>query len=171
VTTILDHARRYFAAGLSVIPVRADGSKAAAVRWGDFQDRMPTPDELVGWFSPGSQYGVAVVCGAVSGNLAVLDFESQAAWDNWHRRAVETGLAPLFAGFPLVRTPKGGRHLYCRVRESWVGGGKLAMLARNQTLIEVRGQGHYVLAPGCPIACHELNRPYEFETEGWLDAR
>jgi hypothetical protein len=42
------------------------------------------------------------------------------------------------------------------------------MVAKNETLIEVRGQGHYVLAPGCPIGCHQLNKPYTFEAKGWL---
>jgi hypothetical protein len=168
---VLDAARRYIAAKLSVIPVRADGSKAPALKTGEveqYRNRFATLEELTRWFGPGSQNGVAVVCGAVSGNLAVLDFESQSAWDAWLRRTTETGRADLFAGFPLVRTPKGGRHLYCRIREGWASGGKLAMRSKTETLIEVRGQGHYVLAPGCPPACHELNRPYVFESEGWL---
>lgn len=172
---VLAAARCYVAAGLSVIPVRADGSKAPALKAGEveqYRERFPTREELDRWFGPGSQTGLAVVCGKISGNLAVLDFESQSAWDGWLRRASDSGLSRLFEGFPVVRTPKGGRHLYCRVREGWVSGTKLAMRSKSETLIEVRAQGHYVLAPGCPVACHELNRPYVVESEGWLsDAR
>jgi hypothetical protein len=165
---LLEVARGYVRAGLSVIPVRADGSKAAAVKWGELQERFPTPDELAHWFAPQKAVGVAVVCGKVSGNLAVLDFESDSAWHRWHEQAALLEMLPFFAGFPLVRTPKGGRHLYCRIREQAVAGGKLAMRSKSETLIEVRGEGHYVLAPGSPIACHPQNKPYTFETMGWL---
>lgn len=165
---LLAVARAYVAAGLSVIPVRADGSKAAALKWGDLQERVPTDAELAAWFAPNKPVGIAIVCGKVSGNLAVLDFESDTAWHLWRERAEALELLPMVAGFPLSRTPKGGRHLYCRVREQAVAGGKLAMRAKNETLIEVRGEGHYVLAPGSPRACHHMNVPYTFEAMGWL---
>lgn len=167
---LLAVARHYVAAGLSVIPVRADGSKAASVKWAEFQERKPTDAELVDWFKPHRAVGVAVVCGKVSGNLAVMDFESDSIWRQWHERAVALQFADLFDGFPLARTPKGGRHLYCRIREQAVAGGKLAMRSRSETLIEVRGEGHYVVAPGSPVACHPLNLPYTFEAAGWLNA-
>jgi len=169
--TVLDYARKYVAAGLSVIPVRADGSKAPALAKGEveqYRERFAEDEELVAWFTPPRAVGLAVVCGAVSGNLAVLDFESQVAWDRWLERMNTLGRTKLFAACPVVRTPKGGRHLYCRIAEGWAAGCKLAMVAKNQTAIEVRGQGHYVLAPGCPAACHELNVPYTFESKGWL---
>ncbi len=165
---ILETARRYLAAGLSVIPVRADGSKAAAVKWDEFKDRMPTDAELVLWFGSGRAVGLAIVCGKVSGNLAVMDFESQSGWDRWRERLNASGHLAALDGLPIVRTPKGGRHLYCRIPEGWVAGTKLAMVSRNETLVEIRGQGHYVLAPGCPAACHPLNVPYTVEQQGWL---
>lgn len=170
-TAVLDAARRYVAAGLSVIPVRADGSKAPALRTGEveqYRERFATEEELLHWFAPERAVGVAIVCGKISGNLAVLDFETAHAWERWLERAMTTKAAGLIATLPIVKTPKGGRHLYCRIGEGWVAGGKLAMRSKNETLIEVRGQGHYVLAPGCPPACHLLNRPYEFESKGWL---
>lgn len=168
---LLAVARHYVAAGLSVIPVRADGSKAPALKAGEveqYRERFPTPTEIEAWFAPSRPVGLAVVCGKISGNLAVLDFESQGVWDRWRGRAVETGLADWLLDKPIVRTPKGGRHVYCRIAEGWVAGGKLAMLSKSETLVEVRGQGHYVLAPGCPPACHPLNVAYAVECWGWL---
>lgn len=164
---LLDTARLYVAAGLSVIPVRADGSKAASIKWGEYEERAPTDAELVRWFDTEAARGVAIVCGKVSGNLAVLDIESQLGWERWHARAV-VGLADALAVCPIIRTPKGGRHIYCRIEEGWVAGAKLAMASKHETLIEIRGQGHYVLAPGCPAACHPLNYPYTVEQQGWL---
>jgi hypothetical protein len=159
------------AAGLSVIPVRADGSKAPALRKGEveqYRERYATPAELAEWFAPHRAVGVALVGGKISGNLAVLDFESDDVWHRWHGRAETLGVLDFFAGSPVVKTPKGGRHLYCRVAGQAMAGGPLARRAEREMLIEVRGQGHYVLAPGCPVACHELNRPYAFESMGWL---
>ena len=165
---VMEHARRYVAAGLSVIPVRADGSKAPAVgKWEPYQERHPNAEELGSWFPDGRPVGVGVVCGAASRNLAVLDFESQAAWDGWFAK-LPPHLQPLLATCPIVVTPSGGRHVYCSIAEGWVAGGVLARRADKKVLIEVRGQGHYVVAPGSPMACHKLNVPYRFEAEGWM---
>lgn len=169
-STIISAAKFYVRSGLSVIPIRADGSKAPALARGEveqYRERFASAEELDRWFGSDKAVGLAVVCGKISGNLAVLDFESQQAWQNWQRRCEELGLTHLYESFPRVVTPRGGRHVYCRIREGWASGGKLAMRSKSETLVEVRGQGHYVLAPGCPAACHELNREYEFESLGW----
>lgn len=166
---LLETARAYVELGLSVIPVRADGSKAAAVKWGEYQERFPTDEELRAWFAPNKPVGIAVVCGKVSGNLAVLDFERLAIWERWHERAELIGFADIYAACPLVRTPKGGRHLYCRTGKHAFAGGKLAMASKSETLIEVRGEGNYVLAPGCPPSCHPSNIAYVGEKWGWLN--
>lgn len=166
---ILELARRYVAAGLSVIPIRADGSKAPALaKWEEFKERKPNDDELAKWFPESRAVGVAVVCGKVSGNLAVLDFETQTVWDRWLERFAKIGNPDWMLRAPRVKTPKGGRHVYCRMAEGWVAGGKLAFDGFHTTVVEVRGQGHYVLAPGCPAACHPLNIPYLVEFQGWL---
>lgn len=168
---LLDVARAYVSRGLSVIPVRADGSKAPALKAGEveqYRERYPTDEELVAWFPPRRPVGLAVVCGVISGNLAVMDFESESAWERWLARVTDAGRAGIITTAPIARTPKGGRHVYCRIKEGWVAGTPLAKRARDEILIEIRGQGHYVLAPGCPTACHPLNKPYAWESEGWL---
>src|SRR5688500_518178 len=53
-------------AGLSLIPIRGDGSKRPALdSWKQYQQRRPTPAELRDWFAGGQYTGVAVVGGAV----------------------------------------------------------------------------------------------------------
>lgn len=167
----LSAARWYVRNGLSVIPVRADGSKAPALKAGEveqYRERFPTDDELAGWFAPHKAVGLAIVCGKISGNLAVLDFESDTVWRRWLARVTELNISAAIAPLPVVRTPKGGRHVYCRLADGWAPGMVLARRSAREVLVEVRGQGHYVLAPGCPPACHETNVPYVFESEGWL---
>ena len=167
---VLAAARCYVAAGLSVIPVRADGSKAPAMAgWRVYTDRRPEEDELVRWFEPGKTAGIGVVPGAASGNLVVLDFESKydrAAYPEWLER-LPPDLKVSLAGCPVVRTPSGGRHVWVRLPEP-TPGGRYARYAKGSTKVEVRGAGHQVLVPGCPGACHPTGLAYEFEQWGWL---
>ena len=169
VAAVMEHARRYVAAGLSVIPVRADGSKAPKMGgWRTYTDRLPTDEELSEWFGSGVATGIGVVPGPASGNLVVLDFENkggQCSYSEW-LSTLPAELQPHLATCPVVRTPSGGRHVWVRLADP-VPGGKLARYAKGTTKIEVRGLGHQVLAPGCPPECHASGEPYVFESEGW----
>jgi putative DNA primase/helicase len=159
--------------GISIIPVRADGSKAPALpSWDLYKNRLPTEAEITSWFSRGG-VGLAVVCGHVSGNLGVLDVEFLDVFRDFSE-LVEAQAPGLVPSLPLVATPgkdaAGGRHLYFRSR-SPLKTGKLARLTeeealrrtgdrKRQTAIELKAEGGYVLAPGCPAACHESGRLY-----------
>jgi putative DNA primase/helicase len=169
--TIYDAARKYVAAGVSVIPVQADGSKAPLLAgWREYAKRLPTDAELVTWFGGDRKVGIGVVMGAASGNLVVLDFECKGGRDAYSEwlADLDKPLADAIAVCPVVRTPSGGRHVWVRLPQS-VPGGKLARYAgKGETKVEVRGEGHQVLAPGCPAECHESGKTYEFESRGWL---
>jgi hypothetical protein len=164
---LLSAAQTYVRAGFSVIPVKTDGSKSPALtHWKEYQKRQPTGEELEEWFS-GDSVGLAIVCGAVSGNLAVLDFETETAFQEWCRTVGEFGLEAV-NGDPLVLPPGGGRHLYLRTPQP-VPNTKLAKDSAGKTRIEVKGEGGYVLAPGCPAACHPTGRTYSWLRSGWLE--
>jgi hypothetical protein len=162
---LLAVATGYLAAGLSIIPIRADGSKAPALSsWKRYQSQPPSPAEVRRWFAGGK--GVAVIGGGVSGGLEILDFETKDAFDRWWQIvAGERGLLP--NRLPVIKTPgrdpSGGRHVYYRCA-ALSGNTKLAQAddgGKPKTLIETRGEGGYVLAPGCPAACHPTGRLYE----------
>ncbi len=168
--SVLEWARRYVAAGLSVIPVRTDGSKAPALPdWRQYTDRLPTDEELTEWFGGDRDYGLGIVPGPASGNLAVLDFECRngvSAFDAW-KQTIGEQQRTLLNSCPVVATPSGGRHVWVRGKVPHKGG----VLARDESgliLIEIRGVGHQVLAPGCPAKCHKSGREYQFEQMGWL---
>lgn len=165
----LSAARWYVRNGLSVIPVRADGSKQPEfVGWRQYSDRMPTDDELANWFGSGKTFGIGIVPGPASGNLVVLDFECKGscAYAEW-LAGLDPALAASLSVCPVVRTPTGGRHVWVRLSEAKPGT-VLARYASKKTKIEIRGRGHQVLAPGCPRACHQSGELYVFEAEGWL---
>jgi hypothetical protein len=176
---ILDTARQLVSAGVSVIPIRADGSKAPASTrlpidavtrtpsWKPYHTRIATDQELVHWFST-PHVGIAIVAGPVSGNLEILDIDDPALVRPWYEM-VEQVAPGLVSGLVVIKTPREGygRHGYYRSAVI-AGNTKLAQGLRPDvqgrmkvtTLIETRGEGGYALIPPSPPACHRLNRPY-----------
>src|SRR5262245_34837779 len=92
-----DHQEIYAAAlayrgsGLSIIPIAADGGKAPAHwllpcadganrhTWKPYQERLASAAEIRDWFDPsidGSEVGIGIVGGAVSGGLEILDLDN-----------------------------------------------------------------------------------------------
>ncbi len=157
--TTLEIAKRYVAAGLSVVPVLPDGTKKPVYAWKEYQSRLPTSAELHMWFAGEPRFGIAIICGMVSGGLEVLDFDAAEAFDEW--QACLGKESPGFLdSLPQVQTPNGGRHVYFRTPAP-LGNQKLARNKDGKTRIETRGEGGYVLAPGSPPQCHPTGRTYQ----------
>lgn len=157
----LDGAQAYAKKGFSVIPIKADGSKAPACEWKEYQETPPSAARLKTWFGDGD-CGLGIVCGAVSGGLTVLDFDDRQTFRAWKR--ILKGVAPkLLNTLPIVETPTGGAHVYFR-SDHQVRNGKLARRrakkGQGKTLIETRGEGGYVIAPGSPAGCHPSGKVY-----------
>ena len=163
-------AQRLLSAGLSVIPIKADGSKGPAVSsWKPYQERLATDTEARHWFT-GTNCGLAVLGGAVSGGLEILDFDEPGLYDEWAALCEDQGLGPLLETLPLAATGGGGRHVYYRCA-SVAANTKLAQRweeTRNkgkgglEVLIETRGEGGYAIIPPSPAACHPDGQPYEY---------
>ena len=176
---ILETARQLVSAGVSVIPIKVDGSKAPESKllpidedtmkpsWKPYQTRIANDKELVHWFSK-PNVGIAIVAGEVSGNLEILDIDKPVLARPGYEM-VEQVAPGLVSRLVVVRTPREGhgRHCYycCTVIE---GNTKLAQGLRPDvqghmkvaTLIETRGKGGYCLVPPSPAKCHQMNRPY-----------
>ncbi len=179
---VLEAAYAYLRAGLSFIPIAGDGSKRPDGRllpkianengtqrttWKPFQERTPTEEETRRWFAGSNPPGVAVIGGAVSGNLECIDFdrEAQTIFPAWCE-LVEVEAPGLIGRLSIARTPKPGFHVRYRCPEVTIPGNlKLATdpgaPREEQTLIETRGEGGYALAPGCPPKCHPSGRTYD----------
>ena len=160
--TALDTAIRLAKSGLSVIPIRADATKAPACEaWKEFQTRIPSEVEIRRMFR--KDCGVGIVAGEVSGNLEVLDVENEAPFAEFCELVREHD-PTLIDLLPRVETPSGGHHLFYRCEEI-AGNQKLAMKAGmkgnpDEVLFETRGQGGYVLTINSPAECHEERKPY-----------
>lgn len=151
--------------GISVIPIRADGTKSPAVSWKRYQHERPALPDIRRWFG-GTSYGMAFITGQVSGGLELLDFDTREIYEEWAKRLHAEGLA-----FLLERIERGyqeespeGMHLWyrCPSRE---GNQKLARKAVPESeqvtsLIETRGEGGYGIVAPSSGTVHPSGKPY-----------
>jgi len=180
-------AEMYRRAGLSFIPISADQTKRPAFEllplvwpedkpprrsWRTFKERQPTHEDVQAWFLdsyPLRQYGLAIVGGAVSGGLEIIDIDTADLAEPW-AEVVEKRCPGLIRRLVRVRTPRPGLHAYFR-SEAAGGNRKLARVVerrqdetrdRAKTVIELKGEGGYCLAPPSPPACHPTARCYTY---------
>ncbi len=148
--TIQKYAKQYLDQGLSILPLGCN--KAPTRKWAQFQDDRMNADDVDNEFSASGVKGIGIIEGSISGNLEVIDVDDadvgQTYLDELNKR-----IPDLLASLPMVRTPKGGFHLYYRHQMDSTGNKKLAQRKTDdgvQVLIETRGEGGYVVAPGSP---------------------
>ena len=148
--SLLMQACKYRRSGAAVIPCAPN--KRPLLRWKKYQQTRPSELEVCRWFWSRTVRSLAIITGAVSGGLEVLDFDHPPLFRPWYQQVCAAGLHFL----PVVQTPSGGYHVYYHT-QSVAGNQKLAMAPmpsatrkKYQTLIETRGEGGYVLAPPSP---------------------
>lgn len=155
----VEYALSYLDAGLSVVPIRGDGSKAPTLAWKKYQSQRLEIPEAEGLFREVA--GVAIICGSVSGGLEVMDFDDPSFFPRWCSVIADSGI---LSTLPQISTPSGGTHVYFR-SQTYEGNLKLAWGKADdgqfRVAIETRGEGGYVLAPGCEPKCHEDGGEYE----------
>ena len=132
---------KYLRAGLSVLPAKRERKFPSIGSWKTYRDRLPTEIEVETWFS-NSHDALCIVCGKVSGNLEILDFDHQGELFPVWKDRIEP---ELFARLVVEQTPSGGFHVAYRAASPVCGNIKLAHGKRENdklvTLIETRGEG------------------------------
>lgn len=143
---MIETAERYIASGLSVLPTNRSSKTPMLENWRRLQSNRLTRDECERAFYP--DCNIAVVCGAISGNLEVIDFDNKSKL-----------MLPMFDEFkccidtlrlPYEKTKSGGYHVFYRCDVPVSGNMKLAQIHdmetnRPSTIIETRGEGGYVV--------------------------
>lgn len=171
--TVLESALAYVAAGISVVPIKLDGTKRPPVRWKEYQSRIAGERELRDWFGCKNPAGIAAIGGAVSGGLELLDFDTAEVGEQWLAlmRAEEP---ELLSRLTLVRSPRPGLHVWYRVDGMPVPGNqKLAWAdegGEKVCTVETRGEGGYGLVPGSPPSAHLTGRTYDHIAGPGFDA-
>lgn len=181
-------------AGLCLIPVKTDGSKAPAVLWTTYEKERPTLDTVQAWFAGDRYDGFGVICGAVSGGLEMLELEGRAIAEGFLREYIDLledhGLGELWAritrGYSET-TPSGGLHILIRVegeprrntklasrpaREDEITDQEREVLATkpgkvfSRVLIETRGEGGFVIIAPSGGRTHETGKAWTLVAGG-----
>lgn len=142
---MIESVQKYLKYGFNCIPVNQD--KTPACDWKHFQNNKIEDLKL---FTTDS---IALICGKISDNLEVLDFDNHAdtAKENISQFLTHELIKPIFEKYklPVIQTQSGGFHVYYRCEK--IGSNqKLAMIKLNgkpDAIIETRGEGGYILAP------------------------
>jgi hypothetical protein len=170
-------------AGLNVVPVKNDGSKAPEGEWKHLMD-MRFPRVVVdGLYRNRPHLGLGLITGAtfqadsMSGrgvmSLEMLECEDWATYENLKKAAQDSEVGSVLerieSGY-MERTPKGGVHLlyYCSV----VGGNRklaefLDAAGTRKPLIETRGNGGYVIVAPSGGTVHPTGNPYVLKHGGF----
>jgi len=121
------------------------GSKFPSVEWKQYQSRKPSDQELNNWFGTTKPTNIGFVCGAISDNLVVVDFDSAELFDAFNIHDTT-----------IVKT-KQGYHAYFKskfpvksTRFEFVG---------HTAGIDIKAEGGVVVAPPSK---HPSGAIYEF---------
>lgn len=157
---LLDAALGYLGMGMAPLPAGRDKYPALKA-WKEYQGRLPTSEEIRGWFTA-EQHGVCLVCGAVSGNLARLDFDDPEDYGKLKLTLPES--APTFKS----QRPGGGYGVLIRTPEPFP-------TLRQRTFgrfpkLEVRGRGAVTIVPPTPGYewATQHREPPKIDLFGWL---
>lgn len=138
----LKAALKYREKGWSIIPIKPREKSPLLLSWAEFQERLPTEEEVVNWFAKWPNANIAIVTGKVSG-LIVVDIDSQEGEKYYGN--IKTAISS---------TGK-GRHLYFKHP------GPEVEINRNFPGIDIQGERAYVLAPP---SIHPNGKTY-----GWIN--
>jgi len=136
-------------ADLSVLPVMKDKSPAIA-GWKQYQSKPMTMEEAANSFASLGVYGVAVICGKVSGGVECIDFDAhgkdiEKVFNEW---SSDQGVTDILNRNKLYieKSPRGGYHVMYRYESDVYEGAKdLALWENGESMIETRGEGGYII--------------------------
>lgn len=181
---ILEAALELHRAGISVVPVKADGSKRPdGPTWKQYTSARATVEEIRRWFGNGNPrgLGLGVVTGPVSGGLELLEVEGRAAdrLADLAQVAADNGLGDVWARMCtgwLEQSPSGGWHWLMLVTvpegTAFPGNTKIASRpstateiaaspqAKQQVLAETRSANGFVVVAPSTGTVHPTGKPW-----------
>lgn len=131
---VLQQAIRCIDQGLSVIPIRPKEKAPNLKELKPFLHSNAARTQVLEWFSASDKcLNIGVVCGRISGNLVVVDFDVADAID-LHREWIEN-----VRGKTLIVKTSRGLHVFLRTQEP--------VRSRRFDGGEIRAEGQYVVFP------------------------
>ena len=134
-----DYIAFYRKQGFNFIPI-VYGEKRAVVPWDKYQQQKATEQEIQEWFiKPAGMINIGIVCGQISDNLVVVDFDAGTVAKGLKEAEKVFGKNIISNTF-IVQTSK-GVHVY--LHSKW----PVKTLHMQELGIDIQGEGAYVLAP------------------------
>lgn len=135
----IEHLNQYLQLGFNLIPIVLNTKKPPlGFEWTDFQHRKDTDKELTDWFGGKIDYNIAIVCGKISGNLTVVDFDN---YDSYLKFFEGEELATVEKSTFVVESTPGHRHVYIRAKNT------TSNTRYDDIHVDIRGEGGYIIAP------------------------
>ena len=157
---------------VSLIPVRDRNTqyngatfpaKTPYAGWKKYQQEVINEGDLYAAMEKHNTSAIAMICGAVSNNLEVIDIDVKykAGIDASLFHSISNIYPDLYEKLRIHKTPSGGYHILYRIALGNIVPGNVKLAGRNKTeeeriaqpkgdtvnFIETRGEGGYVLAP------------------------
>lgn len=167
--SVLSTALHALECGLAPFPARTDGTKAPRGQWKKYQQQRLTADEVQQTFQDHPNLGL--ICGSISGNVVCLEFEGRFMdrWDAVRSHLQACGLwsdvYDWMNGYSET-SPSGGLHILVRVDDGIVPANTKVAMAEpdedgvSETLIEVRGEGGYIVIAPSGGPTHPSEKPW-----------
>ncbi len=168
-STLLTTALDLHAAGLSVVPVAADGSKRPRIAWKEHTTVAADEAQLRAWFEGEMPQGIGLVTGYADVELLEVEGAAMPLMPAVLELLDGTGLRPLYDRLVVgwsEQSPSGGLHLLYRVEGGAVPGNqKVAQRPKDEppyreTLAETRGTGGFVVLAPSDGDVHPTGKPW-----------
>jgi len=134
-SVISEYINEYREQGLNLVPLKFR-DKVPVVKWDEFQTREITEQEIEKYWNGEEKHNIGIVCGKISRNLVVIDFDTTEAF---YRFFGENNNS--------IYTVKTGRgiHVYFRTKKPV----KTLRILNDEGKEEItlKGEGSYVVAP------------------------
>lgn len=157
--TQLDCALSYAALGIPVFPTKANKSPYTAR---GFKDATTSPEAIRAWWREHPEAGIGIPTGKASGWL-VLDRDDRHGGD-----ASLSALVEQHGDLPSTQeaaTPSGGAHYIFKYPASVTLGNSAGKLGKG---LDTRGEGGYIIAPGCEGARRWVNALDPADAPAWM---
>jgi len=124
--------------GFNLIPQKED-KPIALKSWKKYQRTKSLPTERKEWFI-NKGYNIGIVCGAISGNLAVVDVDNPNLLT-----VIFPNIEQLKKNTLVVKSPN-GYHIYFRTKTPFKNT-SFSAKGKTKPLIEIKGEGGVITAP------------------------
>lgn len=129
------HVERYVGYGFSVFPAIHGEKKPAIDEWKPYQTKKPTKEKIQKWLKSG-KLNWCIICGEISGNLVVLDFEDK-------KQAYKIMGSRILKQTLVTETGGGGLHVFFRIDYPQ----RIIRIHDGKVELDIQGEGAYIIAP------------------------